>query len=261
LGNIDGMDWFPSMTLRRVALEITTRLQDTYHADAPHRGQDDRLPAIDELMLTLLSQSTTDINSWRGYQALVEHFPSWDAVADAPVEEIQTTIRACGLSRQKAPRMKAILQRLRDERGSISLDFLAEKPPDEALEYLMSFHGVGRKTASCVLLFSLGLPAMPVDTHVLRVARRVELIPQLTTADQAHNLLETLLPEEEYLTFHVNVIAHGRRTCTARHPACECCPILELCAYGQARFGTGEALAEQGDDHATTESLLPDANG
>ncbi len=101
------------------------------------------------------------------------------------------------------------------------------------MAYLQSFHGVGRKTASCVLLFSLGLPALPVDTHVLRVTRRLALIPPLTSADQAHDLLEALLPEESYLSFHVNVIAHGRRTCSARHPACECCPVFDQCAYGQ----------------------------
>jgi endonuclease-3 len=109
-------------------------------------------------------------------------------------------------------------------------------PPDEALAYLTSFHGVGRKTASCVLLFSLDMPAMPVDTHVLRVARRLDLIPQRGSADEAHDLLESLLPEELYMAFHVNVIAHGRQTCTARNPACERCPVLALCPYGQQRL-------------------------
>ncbi|HEY3379905.1 MAG TPA: hypothetical protein VGL77_20725, partial [Armatimonadota bacterium] len=117
-----------------------------------------------------------------------------------------------------------------------SLDFLAELPPDQALAYLMSFHGVGRKTASCVLLFSLGLPAMPVDTHVLRIARRLALIPAQGSADVAHDLLESLLPEELYMPFHVNLIAHGRRTCTARHPACVRCPLLDMCGYGQQRL-------------------------
>ncbi len=115
--------------------------------------------------------------------------------------------------------------------------------------YLMSFHGVGRKTASCVLLFSLGLPAMPVDTHVLRVTRRLALIPPLTSAEQAHDLLEALLPEEEYLTFHVNVIAHGRQTCTARHPACERCPIFDSLPVWPGSFhagGEGLAMAVRG---------------
>jgi endonuclease-3 len=119
------MDWFPSTALREKALEITARLQATYHAVGPERGGCHRLPAVDELVLTLLSQSTTDTNSRRGYRALVERFASWDAVADAPVAEIEETIRSSGLARQKAPRIKAFLQRLREERREISLDFLA----------------------------------------------------------------------------------------------------------------------------------------
>jgi len=234
-GNTAGMDWFPTVELRTKIADITQRLIDAYHAPGPKRGHAAALPPVDELVLTMLSQSTTDVNSWRGFQALRARFPSWDAVADAPVEEIETAIHACGLSQQKAPRIKATLQRLREEHGSITLDFLAELPPDEALAYLMSFHGVGRKTASCVLLFSLGMPVMPVDTHILRVARRLQLIPDDATADQAHDLLEALLPEEAYYDFHVNTIAHGRQTCTARHPACPRCPVLALCpfaAYG-----------------------------
>ncbi|OPZ84969.1 MAG: Ultraviolet N-glycosylase/AP lyase [bacterium ADurb.Bin429] len=172
------MDWFPTLELREKIAEVTRLLRDTYHAEGPRRGHAASVPPTDELVLTVLSQSTTDVNSWRGYQALRERYGGdWEKVADAPVAEIEEAIRPCGLSRQKAPRIKAILRRLREERGSVSLDFLAVMPPDEALEYLMSFHGVGRKTASCVLLFSLGMPAMPVDTHVHRVARRLALIP------------------------------------------------------------------------------------
>jgi endonuclease-3 len=225
--------WFPTMAMRNKALEIGERLRATYHAEGPARGHTARLPAVDEVVLTFLSQSTTDINSWRGYQALKARYPNWAAMAAAPVSEIEATIRLCGLARQKAPRIKAFLQRLREERGELSLEFLRALPPDEALAYLQSFHGIGRKTASCVLLFSLDMPAMPVDTHVLRVARRLELIPPKTSAEQAHDLLESLLPEEWYLPFHVNMIAHGRQTCTARRPACERCPIYDLCPYGQ----------------------------
>jgi len=226
------MDWFPTLELRAKIADIMQKLIDAYHAQGPERGHAAALPPVDELVLTMLSQSTTDVNSWRGYRALRERFPSWDAVADAPEEEIELVIRACGLSRQKAPRIKAILRSLRDEHGAVTLDFLADLPPDEALACLMSFHGVGRKTASCVLLFSLGMPVMPVDTHILRIAKRLGLIPLDATADQAHDLLEALLPEEAYYAFHVNAIAHGRQTCTARAPACPRCPLLELCPFG-----------------------------
>lgn len=234
------MDWFPTLDLRQKALDVTARLVATYQVVGPDRGEGHRLPAVDELVVTMLSQSTTDVNCWRGYQALVAGFADWDAVADAPVTEIEATIRSCGLSRQKAPRIKAILQRLREERGRIELDFLATLPPDEALAYLTSFHGVGRKTASCVLLFSLQMPALPVDTHVLRVARRLQLIPERGSADDAHDQLECLLPEEQYLAFHVNVIAHGRRTCTARTPHCARCSVLAWCPGGQQRAASGK---------------------
>ncbi|MHB9023639.1 MAG: endonuclease III domain-containing protein [Armatimonadota bacterium] len=230
-------DWFPTMELRQRALAVLARLEETYHAVGPNHGAGFGLPPVDEIVLTFLSQSTTDVNSWRGYEALRARFPDWEAVADAPVEEIEAAIRPCGLSRQKAPRIKALLQRLREERGQITLDFLADLPPDEALAYLLSFHGVGRKTASCVLLFSLKMPVMPVDTHVHRVTRRLGLLPESTGADQAHDLLEALLPEEDYLSFHLNVIAHGRQVCTARQPRCEGCPVFALCPYGQGQFG------------------------
>lgn len=247
------MDWFPTLILRDLALEVTRRLDATYHATGPTRGHGGAIPAVDELVLTFLSQSTTDVNSWRGYQALTTRYPSWQAVAEAPVSNVEEAIRPCGLSRQKAPRIQAALRRLRDERGEITLDFLADLPPDEALAYLMSFHGVGRKTASCVLLFSLGMPVMPVDTHVLRVTRRLALIPDRTSAEQAHDLLESLLPEEFYLPFHVNVIAHGRRTCTARTPLCEGCGLFDLCPVGRDRLAvdarggyTGQGDGETG---------------
>lgn len=232
------MDWFPTMALREKIAEVTCCLREAYHAPGPRRGHAASVPPVDELVLTVLSQSTTDVNSWRGYEALLARYGGdWDAVADAPVGEIEEAIRPCGLSRQKAPRIKAILQRLREERGAITLDFLTAMPPDEALDYLMSFHGVGRKTASCVLLFSLNMPAMPVDTHVHRVARRLALIPPIASAEQAHAMLEALLPEDDYYDFHVNTITHGRQTCTARNPTCERCPVLHLCPYGQARMG------------------------
>lgn len=228
------MEWFPTTELRGKILEVTHVLQATYQQTGPERGGCHQLPAIDELVLTLLSQSTTDVNSWRGYRALLERFSNWDAVADAPVEIIEAAIKSCGLSRLKAPRIKHLLQRIREDQGSLSLDFLKEYPPDEAIAYLMTFKGVGRKTASCVLLFALDMPAMPVDTHVLRVARRLNLIPEQVGAEAAHDLLECLLPEEFYMAFHVNVIAHGRRTCTAQKPACERCAIAHLCPTGRA---------------------------
>ncbi len=231
------MDWFPTLELRRLAHEVTTRLQAEYHADTPHRTTDERLPAVDELVLTVLSQSTNDRNSWRGFEALRARFASWDAVADAPEGAVEEAIRPCGLSRQKAPRIQAMLHRLREEQGTITLDFLADLAPDAARDYLMTFRGVGRKTASCVLLFALDIPCMPVDTHVLRVGQRLGLLPEGIAADPAHDLLEALLPEELYFPFHVNIIAHGRHLCQSQRPRCEACPILDLCPWGRGRGG------------------------
>jgi endonuclease III len=222
------------MEKREVALEIMHRLEAVYHADWPTRGHGMHIPPVDELVLTYLSQATTDVNSWRGYSALRERWPTWEAVADALEDDVEAVIRPCGLSHQKAPRIQAALRRIREERGSITLDWLAHESPEAARDYLMSFPGVGRKTASCVLLFSLGMPAMPVDTHVLRVTRRLELVPPKAIAEQAHDVLEALLPVEAYLPFHINIIAHGRQCCHAQRPACERCPVQELCPFGKS---------------------------
>lgn len=217
-------------TLAELAMEVQRRLEAVYHATGPSRGHGcASIPAVDELVLTFLSQATTDINSWRGYQALRAAYPTWEAVADAPMEIIEELIRPCGLSRQKAPRIIAALQRIRAEQGSITLDFLRDMPRADALEYLQSIKGVGRKTASCVLLFSLGVPALPVDTHVWRVAKRLGLITAKISAEAAHEILEGIVPEADYLTFHVNVIAHGKAICTARTPKCLACVLAEIC--------------------------------
>ncbi len=219
-------------SLVKLAVEVRSRLEAVYHATGPSRGHGcASIPAVDELALTFLSQATTDINSWRGYQALRAAYPTWEAVADAPVEAIEELIRPCGLSRQKAPRILAALNRIRAEQGSITLDFLRDMPRADALEYLLSFNGVGRKTASCVLLFSLGVPALPVDTHVWRVAKRLGLITEKTSAEAAHAVLEGIVPEADYLTFHVNVIAHGKVFCTARSPKCSACVLAEICPF------------------------------
>jgi len=224
------------MSPRQRALEVTDRLQSIYHAEVSHfRAPGACLTPVDELILTVLSQSTTDTNSWRGFQHLRASFPSWDDVADAPLAEVEHAIHACGLAHQKAPRLQAILQRLRVEQGAITLDFLADRSPMEACDYLTSFHGVGRKTAACVLLFALGMPALPVDTHVLRLAWRLQFIPNGVTAARAHDLLEALLPPNAYLAFHLNIITHGRQVCHARHPACERCCLFDLCPFGQTR--------------------------
>ena len=194
----------------------------------------EKLPAVDELISTILSQSTSDINRDKGFFALKRRFPDWLQVLDAPVEEIRDAIRPAGLANQKAPRIQAAIQRIHLEQGEITLDFLADMPLEQAMDWLMSLKGVGRKTASIVLLFAFGRPAFPVDTHVHRLTGRLGLIGPKVTADKAHQILENMGDPETYYTFHLNLIRHGREICTARNPKCQICPLSAHCDYYQA---------------------------
>jgi endonuclease-3 len=189
--------------------------------------------ALGELVGTILSQHTSDINSGRAYQQLVATFPTWEQVRDAPVEQVAQAIRSGGLANMKAPRIQEVLRVLTERLHSapLSLNFLAERPLAEGRSYLRSLPGVGPKTAACVLLFSLGLPAFPVDTHVHRTSRRLGLIGAKVSADQAHAIYEQIVPAEYAHTLHVNLIQHGRRICHAQRPACERCPLRLECAY------------------------------
>lgn len=204
---------------------IIERLSEVY-------GYPHHLPSGDpvaELVLTVLSQNTSDTNSGRAFIQLMRRFPSWDALADAPVEEIAEAIQVGGLAQQKAPRIKRILEEVRRRSPGWDLGFLAVEPMDEARAWLRSLPGVGPKTAACVLLFALNRPAMPVDTHVERVAKRLGIIPANATAERAHKMLEAWVPPELYYPFHMSLIKHGRRTCHARRPRCADCPLAPQC--------------------------------
>lgn len=185
--------------------------------------------AVAELVLTVLSQNTSDRNSGRAFVQLMRRYPDWDAVAEAPIEELIATIQTGGLAQQKAPRIKRILEAVRERAPNWNLAFLEEEPLEEARTWLRGLPGVGPKTAACVLLFALGRPALPVDTHVERVAKRLALVPPKTTPEQAHERLEALVPTEQYYRFHMLLIKHGRRTCGARAPSCEACPLEAVC--------------------------------
>ncbi len=189
------------------------------------------MPPLDELVSTILSQNTNDNNRDRAYNALRSRFPTWEAVRDAPPQMVIDAIRHAGLANQKGPRIQAVLQEITEERGSLSLDFLADLEVEEARAWLMKFKGVGPKTTAIVLLFSLGKPAFPVDTHIYRVSGRLGLRPAKMTADQAHAHLETLFPPETYYPLHLNLIRLGREICQARKPKCALCPLQDLCAY------------------------------
>ena len=185
---------------------------------------------VTELILTLLSQNTSDTNSGRAFQQLLKRYADWDAVLEAPVEELEETIRPGGLARTKAPRMQALLAQLRERLGSDwDASRLEHMPIDEAKTWLTELPGVGPKTAACVLLFSLGRPALPVDTHVHRVAQRLGLIGTNVAAVPAHDMLEAQLPPDKYYDFHVSLIRHGRRVCQKQRPKCHACVLRDRC--------------------------------
>lgn len=201
-----------------------------------------RYAPLDELIFTVLSQNTADVNTERTFAALKARFPRWDQVRDADVAEIEEAIALGGLAHTKAPRIRQILAALSDADGVPSLDVLAVLGDAEAERVLTSLPGVGPKTAACVLLFSLGRPVMPVDTHVHRVARRLGLIPASMGAAQAHPVLTALVGDdaEQMYAAHVGLVRHGRRVCHARRPRCRECPLAALCpSAGLFEAGAG----------------------
>jgi endonuclease-3 len=195
----------------------------------------DPLPALDELVLTILSQNTNDGNRDRAFDALRAKFPTWEAVRDAKERDVIEAIRPAGLANQKGPRIQQVLKAITKERGSLDLSFLEEMSVEEARGWLTKFNGVGPKTAAIVLCFSLNKPAFPVDTHIYRVTGRIGLRPERMTVEQAHPHLESLFPPETYYAAHLNIIRLGREICTARKAFCEKCPIKKLCDYGRTQ--------------------------
>lgn len=189
------------------------------------------LPALDELVSTILSQNTNDVNRDRAFNALRKRFPVWQEICDAEPQEIISAIRPAGLSNQKGPRIQQVLRQILTERGNLDLDFLKEWPVEEGRAWLTSFKGVGPKTAAIVLLFSLGLPAFPVDTHIYRVTGRVGLLPNGMNVEDAHPHLEKLFPPETYYAAHLNIIRLGREICTSRRVDCVRCPLQLVCNY------------------------------
>jgi endonuclease III len=218
------------MADRRRLRRITDRLANEYGRPAlrPHGAP------VDELVLTVLSQNTNDRNRDVAYFRLRERFPSWDAVAEAPVEEVEDAIRPGGLAPTKSVRIKQILEAI----GEDDLLWLADAPLDEARAYLCALPGVGRKTAACVLLFSFGRPDVPVDTHVYRVGGRLGLWPQKAPLVAAHDELARLVGDDGEFAYeaHVLLIRHGRRTCVARAPRCAECPLRRMCPEGRLRL-------------------------
>lgn len=191
---------------------------------------------VAELIGTILSQNTSDVNSARSMARLRAEFPTWDDVRAAPLEEVVDAIRSGGLANIKGPRIQAVLDTIVERCGDTDLHFLADMDLDEAKAWLMGINGIGPKTAACVLLFSLGRPAMPVDTHVHRVMRRLGVVPPRMSPEATTRVLEALIGPDPHRTYavHVETISHGRQICKAQRPRCAVCPLSELCDYAQA---------------------------
>ena len=190
---------------------------------------------VSVLVDTILSQNTSAANSDAGYRQLRRAFRSWNQVAQAPVGEVERCIRVSGLSNLKAPRIQAILRRIKSERGRIELQFLNDWKDDAAYAYLRAFPGVGPKTACCTLLFAFGKALFPVDTHIHRIARRLGLVPAKATAEQTQDVVTPRVKPEHRYEAHVLLIEHGRKTCRAINPRCDDCVLLKMCPYGRRR--------------------------
>ena len=191
---------------------------------------------LSELIATILSQNTSDINSHRAFLNIKSRFKTWDRVRKAKAKQIADTIRSGGLADIKAKRIKVILQQIFEENGKLNLNILKRWSTEKIRKYLGRFNGVGEKTIACVLLFSLKRPSLPVDTHVLRVSKRLGLVPQKVNARKAELILEELVPSGWVYQFHLNLIDHGRKICKATNPLCRECVLLEICGYGKKRL-------------------------
>ncbi|HEY8657019.1 MAG TPA: endonuclease III [Candidatus Limnocylindria bacterium] len=212
-------------TLPRRLRTVARRLARAYGAAPPPR----RLPPLDELVLTILSQNTNDTNRDRAYADLRRTFPTWDDVADAPIPAIARAIRSGGLAPTKAPRIREVLRALRTE--GVTLDERALRDQDDGVlwDRLVALPGVGPKTAACVLLFSLDRPFFPVDTHIHRLAIRLGFVPPRATAVAAQATLQDAIAPADVYAAHMDLIRHGRHVCLARHPLCSECVLADLC--------------------------------
>ncbi len=216
--------------LRGYLQELDARLQSAYGKPVINSR-----PALEELILTVLSQNTNDRNRDTAYTALRANYPTWESVAAAPLEELVDVLRPAGLAPQKAPRIKAIVSRVLE--GGFELEALASLGPEQAARKLMSLPGVGVKTAFCTLSFSFGMPVFPMDTHILRVFARLGVIPEQHNVEREHFRITGLVEKGRHGEFHLNVITHGRRTCKARGPLCGQCTVSDVCD----RFQSGNA--------------------
>lgn len=232
--------------LRELALLVHERLCAAYGCPIPYFHH---LDPLSELVSSMLSHRTTNRGSGQAFRELRLRFPTWEAVRDAPTEQVQDAIAPCTWPEQKAPRIQQVLRGVTARRGELSLEFLATMPVPEARAWLESLTGVGPKTSAAVLLFSrLRMPALPVDSHHHRVAARLGLLPDGVPVGPAHRLLEALLPPDwpaqQVYDHHEALMLHGQKCCFFRNPACSRCPVLDVCPTGQARLNPSPVLPD-----------------
>lgn len=183
------------------------------------------------LILTILSQNTTDVSRDKGYAKLREKFPTWEDVLQADADAVEATIRIVGLGKQKTETLKNFLSWLKTEHRELSLEFIHDMKTRDALDFLIQHKGIGIKTASVTLSFACGRDVFPVDTHILRISKRLGLISSNCSAEKAHHELPQIIPKGKSYPFHMNLIYFGRQICNARKPLCEKCPLTQYCLY------------------------------
>jgi endonuclease-3 len=217
-------------TLNQWIAEVLDLLEAQWRNEETPPGLDHPEP-LDGLILTVLSQHTNDRNRDAAFARLKERYPTWEEVTAAGYDAVLDAVRPAGLAPTKSRRILEILDIVRLDFGCYSIQSLAGKGRDEARNYLLSLPGVGEKTAACVLLFDMGLPAFPVDTHITRICRRLGFVPDKTPPEEICALLEREVDPSRYLGGHINIIEHGREICKARGPLCEMCVAAGLCSF------------------------------
>jgi len=217
---------------RRSVRHISQNLEATYGIpinDSPY-------DPLSELVLTILSQATTDINSQRAFESLRRRFPDWESARRARPSSIAAAIKSGGLANAKSVAIKKALNEIKTRRGELDLSFLQTAPIEDGRVFLTSLAGIGPKTAACVLLFACNREVFPMDTHILRITKRVGLVPQKFNDEQSHGLMEKLVPPNKHYSLHVNLIKHGRRICRPQNPKCDRCSLIEHCDYGRSQL-------------------------
>ncbi len=250
----------PSAIIEQTPSDIARFIQVMSDQYGPF-PEEARLDAAHEIVFTILSQHTSDINSSRAFRLLMERFDSLEQVAQADTAEIETAIAPGGLAKVKAPRIKQVLNLILELNGSLDLSFLRELPLEEAKAWLRQLPGIGPKSAGIILNFALGMPAMAVDTHIYRVCKRMAIIGPKVTAEKAHELLEAAVEPEQVYQFHLAFITHGRQVCKAQRPLCPECVVAESCPsrdqFAVETGPTGDSVGKTANKKSKRAAKLP----